>query len=84
MPVHDWTRVDAGIWHDFHNVWIAELRNALNSGVLPPGYYALSEQHAGKYIADVLTLHGEPPLPEPPQEVLRPAAEGSAGYALAN
>ena len=35
MPVHDWTRVDAGVFHDFHNVWIAFLRNALNSGVLP-------------------------------------------------
>jgi hypothetical protein len=30
MPVHDWTRVDAGIFHDFHNAWITELRNVLN------------------------------------------------------
>ncbi len=58
MPVHDWTRVDAGVFHDFHNVWIAELRNALNSGLLPPDFYAMSEQHAGKYITDVLTLSG--------------------------
>jgi Protein of unknown function (DUF4058) len=58
MPVHDWTKVDAGIFHDFHNAWIAELRNILNGGLLPAGYYALTEQHAGKYIADVLTLHG--------------------------
>jgi Protein of unknown function (DUF4058) len=56
MPVHDWTLVDAGVFHDFHNVWIAELRNALNGGVLPPDFYAMSEQHAGKYITDVLTL----------------------------
>jgi hypothetical protein len=56
MPVHDWTRVDAGVFHDFHNVWIAELRNALNRGLLPDGFYAMSEQHAGKRIADVLTL----------------------------
>lgn len=56
MPVHDWTRVDAGVSHDFHNMWIAELRNALNSGLLPPDFYAMSEQHAGKYITDVLTL----------------------------
>jgi hypothetical protein len=55
MPVHDWTRVDPGVFHDFHNVWIGELRNALNSGVLPQEFYAMSEQHAGKYIADVLT-----------------------------
>jgi len=68
MPVHDWTRVEAGIFHDFHNAWIIELRNALNGGLLPPGYYALGEQHAGHLLTDVLTLHasrpnGEPPLP---------------------
>lgn len=56
MPVHDWTRVAAGVFHDFHNVWIAELRNTLNSGLLPSELYAMSEQHAGKYITDVLTL----------------------------
>lgn len=56
MPVHDWTRVDAGIFHDFHNVWLGELRNVLNGGLLPAGYYAMTEQPAGKYITDVLTL----------------------------
>ena len=24
MPVHDWTRVDAGIFHHFHVVWIGD------------------------------------------------------------
>jgi hypothetical protein len=62
MPVHDWIRVDAGVFHDFHNVWIAELRNAMNSGLLPPDYYAMSEQHGNKYIGDVLTL--QRPNPE--------------------
>jgi hypothetical protein len=28
MPIHDWTRVDAGIFHDFHLAWIAEIREA--------------------------------------------------------
>ena len=56
MPIHDWTRVEPGIFHDFHSAWVMELRNALNGGVLPAGYYALTEQHAGKYITDVLTL----------------------------
>jgi hypothetical protein len=69
MPVHDWTRVDAGIFHDFHNAWVIELRNALNGGLLPSGYYALTEQHAGGPIPDVLTLHptaagAPPPLPQ--------------------
>ena len=45
MPVHDWTRVDAGIFHDFHTVWTGELRNALNGGLLPDGYYALADRH---------------------------------------
>src|ERR687884_439463 len=30
MPVHDWTRVDAGIFHHFHHAWIAEISSALN------------------------------------------------------
>jgi hypothetical protein len=71
MPVHDWTRVEAGIFHDFHTVWIGEIRSALNEGLLPKGYYALTEQHAGRLIADVLTLHVSPqsaaPLPLPPE-----------------
>jgi hypothetical protein len=60
MPVHDWTRVEAGIFHDFHLVWTAGLRNALNEGLLPRGYYVLAEQHAGRSIPDVLTLHASP------------------------
>jgi hypothetical protein len=57
--MHDWTRVNAGIFHDFHNAWITELRNALNSGLLPEKYYALGEQRAGDIGPDVLTLHGD-------------------------
>src|SRR5947209_3346723 len=57
MPIHDWTRVEAGIFHDFHNSWITELRNALNSGLLPSEYYALGEQLAGGIGPDVLTLN---------------------------
>ena len=53
MPVHAWTRVTAGTFHDFHNAWITELRNALNGGVLPAGYYALGEQHTGDVSSDV-------------------------------
>ena len=56
MPVHNWTLVDAGIFHDFHGTWMIELKKALNAGVLPPEYYALSEQIAGGLGPDVLTL----------------------------
>lgn len=47
MPVHDWTRVDAGIFHAFHHSWIEEISRALNRGILPKGYHALPEQIAG-------------------------------------
>jgi len=59
MPMHDWTRVPAGIFHHFHNTWITELSNALNAGVLPPDHYALGEQQSGDIGPDVLTLHAQ-------------------------
>jgi hypothetical protein len=68
MPVHDWTHVEAGIFHDFHQAWNAELRAVLNGGLLPPDFYALIEQHPGRQIPDLLTLHASPaltPLPPP-------------------
>ena len=63
MPVHDWTRVEAGIFHAFHVAWIPEIQKALNGGLLPEGFYALAEQHTGRAIADVLTLHAGPAAP---------------------
>jgi hypothetical protein len=56
MPVHDWTRVNAGTFHDFHSAWVIHLKETLNGGLLPEGYYALAEQHAGQILTDVLTL----------------------------
>ncbi len=56
MPIHDWARVDAGIFHAFHHDWITELSRALNRGVLPGEYYALPEQFAGGLGPEVLTL----------------------------
>src|SRR5215510_12196106 len=56
MPMHDWSRVDANVFHDFHQTWAVAIRNALNSGILPSGYSALVEQHAGAPIPDVLAL----------------------------
>jgi hypothetical protein len=65
MPMHDWTRIPPGIYHDFHGGWIYAIRGALNSGLLPKGYYALAEQVTRTIGPDVLTLHN-------------PAANGSA------
>jgi hypothetical protein len=78
MAVHDWTRVDAGIFHDFHLAWIAEIRQALNGGLLPEGYYALAEQHAGSCIPDLLTLHVGPASPGQ-----RPSPSTTGGTAVA-
>src|SRR6516162_5051546 len=44
MPIHDWTRVDAGIFHDFHHEWISSLKRALNQALSPSDYYAMADQ----------------------------------------
>ncbi len=46
MPIHDWTRVPAGTYHFFHQRWISALADALNSGWLPEGYFAVSKVDA--------------------------------------
>lgn len=56
MAIHDWTRVDAGTFRTFHTSWITHLMEALNGGLLPAGYYALSEHVATRMQTDVLTL----------------------------
>ncbi len=56
MPVHDWSRVDANVFHHFHQAWTLTICNTLNAGLLPPGYSALVEQRAGGLAPDVLTL----------------------------
>jgi hypothetical protein len=56
MPVHDWKKVDAGLFHSFHQRWISYLSDALNSGPLPEDYYALPEQRVHGPIPDILTL----------------------------
>lgn len=57
MPVHDWTRVNAGTFHYFHSAWITHIVEALNGGLLPDGFYALGEQVARDVGPDVLTFH---------------------------
>ena len=71
MPIHDWTKVEAGIFHDFHLSWIGELKRALNAGLLPPDYYALAEQRTGDFGPDVLTLQS--PGTEPSGSTKPPA-----------
>jgi hypothetical protein len=61
MPIHDWTRLEAGDFHDFHQCWVVEIRNALNSGLLPPDYMAMADQVTGRPIPDVVTLQTRAP-----------------------
>src|SRR6202035_4795127 len=75
MPIHDWTRVDAGLLHAFHHGWIEELARALNRGVLPGDYFALPEQNIRGPIPDVLTLKLGKGKEEP--------ANGNGGVAVA-
>ena len=65
MPIHDWTRVDSGILHHFHQRWIGFMADALNERLLPRHYYALEEQQGAGFVPDVLTLKAtEAPEPD--------------------
>jgi hypothetical protein len=44
MPIHDWTKVAAAIFHDFKSYWVQVLKHILNDGLLPGDYYAISER----------------------------------------
>ena len=59
MPMHDWTKVEPGIFHAFHHEWISEISRELNRSLLPSDYYALPEQIAAGFGPDVLTLQDQ-------------------------
>ena len=67
MPIHDWTRLGAGDFHDFHQCWVVAIRNVLNGGLLPPEYMAMAEaeQVTGRPIPDVVALQTREPKGEP-------------------
>jgi hypothetical protein len=92
MPIHDWTRVPAGTYHFFHQRWIQDLAAALNTGVLPEGYFAMSEVDAKGPIPDVLASEDQPSMPpisppgihvldRPPRTRIVTRGENTAGYA---
>ena len=56
MPIHDWSRVPAGLFHDFHQTWSIQIKMALNAGIFPKGISALVEQRSGPRESDVLAL----------------------------
>lgn len=63
MPVHDWSRIPSGLFHDFHQSWSIRIKDALNAGRLPSGVSALVEQRTGPKEPDVLAIEkwGQPP-----------------------
>jgi hypothetical protein len=68
MPIHDWTRVPAGLFHDFRQSWSIRIKDALNGGRLPEGLSALVEQRAGYREPDVLTIESRR---QPPRDGIR-------------
>jgi hypothetical protein len=82
MPIHDWSRVKPGIFHDFHHAWTARIRAALNSGLLPEGYYAMAEQLAPREIADLASLEVAVSEVATPEELLYSVVIRSEGDQL--
>jgi hypothetical protein len=82
MPIHDWTRVEAGIFHHFHQRWIGTTTDVLNQRLLPAEYYALAEQQGAGFEPDVLTLKfgGS----SEPDDLTGPPAAGSSDRAAGN
>ncbi len=56
MPMHDWSLVQFGVYHNFHYRWIAAIMDRLNAGLLPKGMIAMAEQIIGGPEPDVVTL----------------------------
>jgi Protein of unknown function (DUF4058) len=64
MPMHDWTKVNSGLYHHFHQVWMVEISRALNRGKLPKNLSALVEQRTGFKQPDVVAV--EVTIPDEP------------------
>ena len=61
MPIHDWTRVNSGLFHHFHQDWSVEMVRQLNGGGrLPKGFYALVEQRVDGPEPDVIAVETKP------------------------
>lgn len=63
MPMHDWTKVRSGTYHNFHYRWVASIMDRLNAGILPSGFFAMAEQIIGGPAPDVVTLNRNPDFP---------------------
>src|SRR6202044_2257622 len=59
----DWSRVPAGLFHDFHQSWSIRIKDGLNAGRLPRGVVALLEQRSGPRESDVLAVESRAKTP---------------------
>lgn len=78
MPMHDWSKVDAGTYHDFHQDWTIELKRQLNRGILPPGFIAMADQKVQGPEPDVVALkrRGTTPFSTAGGTAVLPVARG--------
>jgi hypothetical protein len=65
MPIHDWTRVPAGLFHHFHQAWAVGIAERLNKGMLPKDLSALVEQRVNPFEADVPAVERRMRSPRP-------------------
>ena len=56
MPIHDWTRVGAGTYHNFHQNWTIRICDALNAGLLPRPYFAMADSRVASFEPDVIAV----------------------------
>ena len=90
MPIHDWTRVPSGLFHEFHQSWSVRLKDALNRGILGENYYALVEQRVDGPEPDVIAVQTQQPDPStggtatlvlPETRTIQRVSSEAAGYA---
>jgi hypothetical protein len=78
MPIHDWTRAQAGDFHHFHQRWIQDIADALNGGGLPPEFMAMSERVSARSVPEVVTLERRSPRVDKGPIATAPAPAPSA------
>lgn len=76
MPIHDWSKVPAGLFHEFHQSWSVRIKDALNSGLLPADHFAMVEQRVIGLEPDVIAV-------ETKRNGLSPSLRPAGGVAMA-
>jgi hypothetical protein len=75
MGIHEWDRVPASVFHDFHLAWVAELHKVLNSRVLPACNYAMIELTGDATLGEQSFWYGSATFPNA-------AVQGSHAYSI--